>query len=479
MKPRIAVAGFHTECSTWSPVLIQADDFRQLRGADLLAHPEFVVLNRFDADWHAILHARSVPGGPVARPAYDGFKSEILAGLRAALPLDGIYLAMHGGAFVDGMTDCEGDLLSAVREVAGSDCVIAASYDLHGNVSQAVVDALDIFAAFRTAPHVDIDETKHRACKMLFDAIQGGPRPFVGWARIPVLLQGERTSTTVEPAASLYAALPVFDMRPGVTDANLMVGFAWADDPRSTACAVVTGTDRAAIAATGREIALSYWNARRDFRFGAHVHSLAECLAIAEAATTRPIVLADAGDNPTAGGVADRAEILAECLRRGYKETLVAGIADRPAVDACYAAGVGATIELSIGATLNPAGSTPVRATATVLNLSDDAGPDRQAVIEIAGITVILAARRRPYYDTSAYEALGVDWPCFRLLVVKLGYLQPDLAALANPPLMALTNGVVDPNIESLPIRHIPRPTYPWDDNFAYAPDFRFSRRAP
>ena len=62
---------------------------------------------------------------------------------------------------------------------------------------------------------------------------------------------------------------------------------------------------------------------------------------------------------------------------------------------------------------------------------------------------------------------------------MKLGYLQPDLAALANPPLMAMTNGVVDPNVESLPIRNIPRPVYPWDDNFAYVPEVRFSRRAP
>ena len=479
MRPRIAVAGFHTECSTWSPVLIQAEDFRQLRGADLLAHPEFVVLERFDADWRPILHVRSVPGGPVARAAYEGFKAEILAGLRAALPLDGIYLAMHGGAFVDGMTDCEGDLIGAIREVAGQDCIIAASYDLHGNVSQPVIDALDIFAAFRTAPHIDIDETKQRACKMLIDAINGGPRPFLAWAKVPVLLQGERTSTTVEPAASLYAALPVIDTRTGVADANLMVGFAWADEPRSTACAVVTGTDRVAMTTAADEIARGYWNARHGFRFGPHVHSLADCLAIAEAATTRPIVLADAGDNPTAGGAADRAEILAEALRRGYTETLVAGIADRPAVDDCYAAGVGAIIELSIGATLNPAGSAPVRATAVVQHLSADSGSDRQAVIRIGGVTVILCARRRPYYDTAAYEALGLDWPSFRLLVVKLGYLQPDLAALANPPLMAMTNGVVDPNVESLPIRNIPRPVYPWDDNFAYVPEVRFSRRAP
>ena len=479
MRPRIAVGGFHTECSTWSPVLIEAADFRQLRGADLLGHVEFAVLKEFDADWRPALHVRSVPGGPVALAAYEGFKAEFLGHLRAAMPLDGLYLAMHGGANVAGMDDAEGDFIAAARAVLGKDCVIAASYDLHGNVSQAVVDALDIFAAFRTAPHIDIDETKARACAMLVAAIVSGRRPFIGWARVPVLLQGERTSTAVEPAASLYAALAAIDGREGIADANLMVGYAWADEPRATACAVVTGWDRVAMAAAAAEIAEGYWRAREGFRFGPHVHGLEACLAIAETCGTRPVVIADAGDNPTAGGVADRAEVLAAVLARGWTEVLVAGIADRPAVEACYAAGVGARLVLSIGATLHPAGSRAIAVEAAVVGLSGDVGAERQAVVRVAGVTVILASRRRPYYDIAHYAAVGLDPAAFRVLVVKLGYLQPDLVAIANPGLMALTGGVVDPHIEGLKVTRIHRPTFPWDRDFDFAPEVRFSARAP
>ena len=193
MRPRIAFGGFHTECSTWSPVLVRAEDFRQLRGEALLAHPEFAVLGGFAAEWVPTVHWRSVPGGPVAREAYEGFKAEFLTRLAAALPIDGLYLAMHGAAFVEGMNDAEGDFITAARAVVGPECPISASYDLHGNVSQAVIDALDMFAGYRTAPHIDVDETKARACGMLVGAIASGTRPFLAWARVPVLLPGERT----------------------------------------------------------------------------------------------------------------------------------------------------------------------------------------------------------------------------------------------------------------------------------------------
>ena len=477
MRPRIAVGGFHTECTTWSPVLIEAADFRQLRGEEILAHPEFAMLPSFEAEWLPTLHCRSVPGGPVAAAAYAEFKVEFLDRLRAALPLDGLYLAMHGAAYVQGMDDAEGDFIAAARDVVGPDCPIAASYDLHGNVSQRVIDGLDIFAAYRTAPHIDVDETKSRAVRMLLDAIATGIRPIIAWAPVPVLLSGERTPTTAEPAATLYAALPHIDARPGVLDANLMIGFAWADEPRCTAAAVVTGTDRAAASAAAEAIAAAYWAARNGFGFGPHVHSLATCLDIAAASPTNPVVISDSGDNPTAGGVADRAEVLEAVLQRGMTGVLFAAIADPPAVIACYAAGEGATLDLSIGGALNPAGSPRVTLRAIVQRVVGE-GPERQAVITAAGNTIVLAARRRPYYNAEDYVPLGLDPASFKVLVVKLGYLMPDLAAIANPGIMALTGGVVDAELERLPITRVPRPVYPWDRDFAFTPKARLSERA-
>jgi microcystin degradation protein MlrC len=474
---RIAVGGLHTECSTYSPVLMNREDFRVLEGADLLAAEYFSFLGDRGIEHIPLLHARAVPGGPVSRATYEAFKTEFLALLKAALPIDGLYLAMHGAVKVEGMDDAEGDWIAAAREIVGPDCPIAASYDLHGNVSQKIIDQLDIFAAYRTAPHIDVRETMVRAWSMLVDCLRSGKRPGIAWARIPVLLPGECTSTEDEPAKGLYGQLLDFDKRSGILDANLMVGYVWADEPRATACAVVTGSDRAAAARAAEEIAAGYWAARRQFTFGPVTGPLAGMLDIAEKSKTAPVILADSADNPTGGGVGDRADVLNALLERNIEGALVAGITDRPAVEACFAAGVGSRLKVRIGASLDPA-SVPAVLEAEVLRLDDPgAAADRQAVVRSAGITIVLAARRRPYHNIADFAQLGLDPKTVRLLVVKSGYLSPELAPIANPNLMALTEGVVNQDIEHLASNHRNRPVFPFDRDFEYRPQARFSKR--
>jgi len=316
-----------------------------------------------------------------------------------------------------------------------------------------------------------------RAWTMLIRALETGTRPGIAWAKIPVLLPGEKTSTEDEPARSLYAFLPDHDARPGIWDANFMIGYVWADEPRATACAVVTGTDKAAAQAIAAEIAQSYWDARQDFHFGPVTEPLAKILDIAETTTTRPIILADSGDNPTGGGVGDRADVLAALLARDWQGALVGGITDRPAVEACFAAGEGAILSLKIGGSLDPK-SPSVTVEAEVVTLDDPGAADqRQAVIVIGGITVILAARRRPYHMISDFTRLGFDPKDVRLLVVKSGYLSPELAPIANPNLMALTEGVINQDIENLPNRRREGDFYPWKPHFDYIPNPALSVR--
>ena len=476
-RMRVAIGGLHTECSTYNPVLMRAADFRVLRGAALLAHPEFAMLREFPFDWVPTLHARATPGGPIAADTYAAFKDEFLRGLRAALPLDGVYLAMHGACFVAGMWDAEGDWIAAARAVVGAACPIAASYDLHGNVSQRVIDALDMFAAYRTAPHIDVDATKRRAIGMLVRRLAGGPMPHLRWAPVPVLLPGERTSTADEPARSLYATLPAIDAMPGIEDASIMVGYVWADEPRATAAVVITGTDATAMDAAVTALALDYWQARHRFVFGNRAGTISECLDWADEAGNGPVIVADSGDNPTGGGVGDRADLLSALLARGARDVLVAGIADAPATEACTRAGAGARVALRIGATLDPAGSTPVTAAVDIVVLLDAETAERQAVVRIGGVTLVLTARRRPFHTLEDFSRLGLDPRTVRLLVVKSGYLSPDLAPIARPSLLALSAGVVDQHVERLASRHRPRPSFPFDTDFSFTPRPRASAR--
>lgn len=474
---RIAFGGIHTECSTYNPVLNYADDFRILRGDELTASPYFAFLADYDATFLPTFHARAIAGGPVARATYDDFKQDFLTRLAALLPVDGVYLAMHGAVYVAGMEDAEGDWITATRELVGDDCPITVSYDLHGNVTQRIIDAIDMFSTYRTAPHIDVEETMRRSVSMLVKSLHSGVRPGVVWAPIPVVLPGERTSTEDEPAKSLYARLPGINAIDTVWDASLMVGYVWADEPRATAAAIMTGTDADVLAEQAAKLALAYWQARDEFVFGCVTGSTEACVRMAIDSPSQPVILADSGDNPTGGGVGDRADMLAELIRQQAQGVIVAGITDKPATDAAFAAGVGATLQLTIGATLDPAGG-KVSAEFVVKNLVDDARSiAKQAVLQTDGITLVVADRRRPYHNLADFSLLGLDPASAKIVVVKSGYLSPELAPLAHPNLMALSEGVVDQYVERLVRKRKTQPTFPFDTDFDFLPVSTLSAR--
>jgi microcystin degradation protein MlrC len=477
---RFAFGGIHIECSTYSRIRSRTQDFAVLAGEQLSAAPHFAFLSAYPHLFSPTLYASAVPGGPVERATYEAFKGQFLQSLNQLLPLDGLYLAMHGAMYVDGMQDAEGDWISAARQLVGVDCLISASYDLHGNLSRRIIDNLDMLSAYRTAPHIDVRDTMQRACEMLLHCTTKKMRPTLVWAPVPVLLPGERTSTEDQPAKDLYAELAPRNANPGVLDASLLVGYVWADEPRATASVVMTGTERPILEQQALELARQYWDAREQFKFGVPVGSIAELLDQAQATATQPVILADSGDNPTGGGVGDRAEVLQALLNRGFTNALVAGIADLPATELCYQHSPGERLTLRIGASLDPQGSHPIEAEAEILFLLPaDVPRERQAVVRISGVTVVLTAARRPFHNISDVTRLQLHIPPLKLLVVKSGYLSPELAPLANPNLMALSEGSILQDLDKLPKNQLRPPTFPFDRSFAWAPSTIVSARSP
>lgn len=475
---RIAFGGIQIECSTYGGNLSRMEDFTIRRGQELADSPFFGLLKRYPSPFLPTLFATAVPGPPVERKTYEALKTEFLDRLRELLPLDGLYLPMHGAMFVEGMFDAEGDWISAARQVVGDRCLITASYDLHGNLSRRVIDHLDMLSAFRTAPHIDREETHKRACDMLVQSLDRGVRPALAWAPIPVLMPGERSSTLYEPAKRLWSQLPALNARDGVMDASLLVGYVWADEERATASAVLTGTKLDVIQEIARDLARQYWAARSEFAFGVPTGTMAECLEQAQKLGTRPVVISDSGDNPTGGGTGDRADALGELLRMRVRDVVVAGIADRPATEACYRAGTGETVRLQVGGWLDPGRSKPVPVSAVVVFLAKTDRPaEQQAVVRIEGVTLVLTARRRPFHRVEDFTSLGLDPKAFKIVVVKAGYLVPEIAAIANPNLMALTDGSVNQDIEHLESRHRV-PTYPFVHDLTWSPRVIVGARA-
>jgi len=476
---RIAVGGLHVECCTYNPIEIREEDFVVWRGDEILAQPYFDVLKAYEASYLPTFYARAVPGGPIERATYEKFKTDFLTRLKALGPVDGVYLAMHGAAFSTGMEDLEGDWIASVRAIVGEECVIAVSYDLHGNVSQKILDNIDIFSTYRTAPHIDVPETQLRSLKMLHHALTTGERPLILWVPVPMLMGGERTSTRYEPAKSLFDSLPALDAIDGIWDASLQIGYRSADEPRATACSVFTGTDREAMEREAIRLAQGLWDSRFDCIIPQQTGTIEEGVALAKASKTHPVILADSGDNPTAGGVGDRGDVLAEVLKQDLRNVLVAGVCDRPATEKAYAAGVGATLELTVGGTLDPRSGKAKLTGEVVLLVETDKPLEREVVMKVAGAHVVIAARRRPYHNISDFKRLGLDPVTADTVVVKSGYLAPELEPIARPEFMILSQGSVDQDqIRQGERTRMTIATYPWFRDLEWSPAAKLSARS-
>jgi len=467
--PRIAAGGISIECATFSPLLTELSDFRVLRGDEQLARYPFV--SALDGiDFAPLLHANAVPGGVLRRAAYETLKGEFLEGLEAGAPWDGVYLDMHGAMAVEGLDDAEADFIGAARAVVGPDCPISASYDLHGNLSAAIMEQLDLISAYRTAPHEDALETRERALSLLLRCLRTGRRPHKAFIRIPLLLSGERSMTLIEPGRSVYAKIPQLINGDAVLDASLLVGFTWADQARSQAAAVALGWDEAATWSAARTLACAYWDARQDFDFGVPTGGVDDCISLALAAEESTVFLSDSGDNITAGAAGDNPYVLERMLAQSVPRSLVTGITDAAAVEACFEAGPGAQLSLSLGGKLDPVHGQPLAVSGSVKRLHDSPDSGRQVILAVDNIDVILSERRLAYTSLATFTRLGIDLLTYKIVCLKLGYLVPDFQRIAPLAIMALSPGAVHALPENLPFHKLRRPIYPFDRDMTWSP---------
>ncbi len=474
MQHRIAVGGIHIESSTFTPYRSAADDFTVRRAADLLAFYPF--LRQFDnIEFIPLTTARALPGGVVSRAFYDSWQSEFLELLKVAIaeaPVDGILLDIHGAMSVEGSADAEGDLAVALRAVLGERPLISATMDLHGNVSNALFAACDLITCYRTAPHIDVLQTKQRALNNLVAALVERRAIWRAKVDIPILLSGERTSTEVQPGKQLYQSLEDICQRKDIIDAAIFMGFPWADQARCHAAVVVTGRCREAVAAQAQKIAEHFWQLRQKFAFVGPTATVEGALDCALKSREAPFFISDTGDNPGAGGAGDLNIVLrAVCLRHQAKKItkkiLFASFFDPATLDLLCRSAVGAAVVIALGGKVAPAFGEPLQLTVTIVRHFWDERAGRCAVIRFDNIFMIVTEKRFQYGSWADFARAGLaDFSDFDIIVVKMGYLEPDLQAAARGWLMALTAGPVDQDIVNVTYRHLKRPLFPFDDDF-------------
>jgi microcystin degradation protein MlrC len=378
--PRILINECKQEISSFNPVVAQYEDFLTGRGDGVLLYHRPIrsevggALNVFATrpDFELIggYAARGITStGTLSSAGFARIAEEFLAAVRAAGPLDGIYFSLHGALAAEDVDDCEGFLLEKTREIVGPSMPIAVSLDLHGILTDRILQHTDVLTVFHTNPHTDFYETGQRAARLLIRLLDGGIRPVHVRVPVPALVRGQECITATGIYGGWVRQAIEFENSPGGLSGGFFIGNPFTDVPDlcSNVYLLADG-DESAACALGARLAQEFWDARAIMQ--QPLLTLAESVDIAKSATGR-VVLVDAADATSSGASGDSNAILAELIRQRNTRTVLAPIVDAPAVQVCFAAGIGAEVTVSVGGSLDPRRFTPIPLTGRVRVLSD------------------------------------------------------------------------------------------------------------
>ena len=470
---RIAVGGWQHETNTFAPVKADFAAFEEAggwpglsRGREMFDAVEGVhlpitgameTLDRRGHELVPLLWCAATPSAHVTEDAFERIARMLLSDLEQALPVDGVYLDLHGAMVCEHFEDGEGEFLKRLRALVGDDLPVAVSLDLHANVTEDMVRYATVLDIFRAYPHVDMGETGARTAEHLHRLIETGERWASAFRRTDFVIPLNWGCTLMDPAKSLYARVPDL-IADQVTAVSLACGFHLADIAEMGPGMVAYALDQDA-ADNAADALLELVN-ENEAAFAGRIWDPGEAVAeaISRAASAgAPVVLADTQDNPGGGGTGDSTGLL-RALVEGQASGAVLGVlCDPGAAAAAHAAGVGAQLSLDLGGKSGAAGQQPYAAHYKVLALGDGrftaTGPmwlgsrmrlGPMALLEVSGVRVLVGSKAEQAADQSMFRHLGVEPAEQSIIALKSSvHFRNDFQDIADSVLVVAAPGPV------------------------------------
>lgn len=489
---RIVIAECRQEVSTFNPARSHYSDYDVTFGDDILHLHRGLrteiggALAVFDGHDDLALaptssHRAITSGGPITAAAWGQISGEFADGLRQALAagtVDAAYLAMHGAMVAENEDDPEGRLLEIAREILGEAIPIVVPFDLHGIITDRMLRLADALVPYHTYPHVDFFETGERAAVLLLRLLGGDARPVTAYTVVPTLVRGNELITETGLFGEIVRDAAEIEGSSGGYSAGMVIGNPFTDVPALSSGALVVTDDAERSARESVRLAERLWAVRH--RLQAPLVSLGEMVEIVTAATG-PVLLTDAADATSSGASGDSNAIIRVLLEAGYPGRILAPIVDAPAAEAAFAAGVGKTVSVSVGGTVDPGRFTPLSLTGTVRLHSDgrfvneshgtvwNAGPT--AVLESGGLTLVITSRPVSLYNRSLFYAHGQDPARFDAVVVKSPHIEHRFyEKWATQVVNVDAPGSTSANLPYLGHTRCARPMYPMDLDAEFTP---------
>jgi microcystin degradation protein MlrC len=503
VNPRVAVLGFSIECNKFAPSATKAhfvartylegeailDEARRPTPTMLPEIPGFVAAMDAAGAWTpvGIVLAMSEPNGPVEHAFFEKLFDAIDRRLKAAMPVDGVYFCAHGAAITTAEDDPEGVLFERIREIVGPDVPVVATFDLHANVSDRMVDKIDAFIGYRTNPHLDMRERGQEAAAVLRELL-GGTKTERVRLRLPIVPPTVTLLTAAGPYAEMIE-LGQKKMTPAIMNVSVMGGFAYADTAKNGLSVIVTARgERREAAALAAEIARYGWDNRARFypKLTSLDDSVQKALAAARDPSLPALAFADVADNPGGGGRGNTMFLLRAFSEAGVKGALFGVIYDPPLATEAHRHGLHYHFDAHFNRDETTKFSEPWNAPARVAALHDGNCVGRRgiyagtrlalgpcAALAIGGITAVIVSHRVQCADPIFFEMMGLDIGKARAVAVKSrGHFRGGFDEFLGPQQIVEVDlpGLTSPMLNRFEWTRLPRPVIPLDDNVSWQP---------
>ncbi|MFW5681057.1 MAG: M81 family metallopeptidase [Pseudomonadota bacterium] len=490
MTRRLFTATLGTETNSFAALPTGARLFEETclfrRGSYGDAPPVFaaplVVWRRraVERGWEVIegLCAFAMPAGPTVQRVFEAYRDELLADLRAHLPVDAVLLCLHGAMVAQGHDEAEAELVEAVRDLVGPDVPIGVELDLHANVGQRMLDHATVVVLFKEYPHTDIPDRAEEVFTLVADCLEGRTRPVM--AAFDCRTIGV-FHTTREPMRGFVDRMQALEGKDGILSVSAIHGFPWADvAAMGSKILVVADGDRARAAALAERLGREFYAMRQATQ--PSYLTLDEAMLRARGHEgAPPLVLADVADNAGGGAASDSTFILEALLEHGIGDAALAMLWDPMAVRIAFELGEGGCTAMRLGGKLGPFSGRPLDVEVTVTGLRADArigfagakkGSQRagdMAALRIEGaggaVDVVVNTVRAQCASTDCFTHVGIDPASRRIVVVKsMQHFHAAFAPLAAEVLYVAAGGSLMPDFGALPYRNADQQQWPLVD---------------
>ena len=474
---KLFIAGLATETNTFSPMPTGLADYIQVRGANE-DEP-----NSFEAPlavWKRLsreqglkviesLCAYAPPAGITTRKVYEAFRDEILADLKQALPVDAVLLNLHGAMVADGYDDCEGDLLSRVRELVGPQIPVGAELDPHEHLTPAMVDNATALVMYKEFPHTDFADRAEDLFRIIMDACLGKTRPTMGMFDMKMI---NSYFTTLQPMKGFVDKIKGMEGKESVLSISVAHCFPYADVPElGSKMLVITDDQPDQAHSLAKELGIELIKLRG--KTTPPFLPVQEALEKALAAPEGPIVLSDGSDNPGGGAPGDSTFVLKALLDKGIESAGLACLWDPIVAQMALAAGDGAKLNVRLGGKMGAISGDPLDIECTVIRARQNVEQrfsgakgsiGDAASLRIGGIDIIVASKRNQVRSPDVFTELGVDPLSKKILVVKSrNHFRAEFENIAKEILYLASEGALSPDFNTIPYTRIRRPKWPLD----------------